>query len=167
MQFIVNKLNGQGRVDYIETLRTDDTNAYDWHKFGVGFHDLTANACKLNGYEDWYHYWTNASEPFSRLRFYFSFAEVDRVTVSSRLDYSIKRTPVPPGKTLEYNPSIFVLQIEMQATKTILESNSNRPEATSSRGWSFTFREEEMAYRIRNAMLHAMELCGGGRKDPF
>ena len=29
------------------------------------------------------------------------------------------------------------------------------------------FAEEDMANRIAKAMLHAMELCGAGSKDPF
>jgi uncharacterized protein (DUF2384 family) len=32
----------------------------------------------------------------------------------------------------------------------------------------FTFREEEMANRVAKAMVHAVELCGGGAKpEPF
>jgi hypothetical protein len=29
------------------------------------------------------------------------------------------------------------------------------------------FRDEEMANRVAKAFVHAVELCGGGRKDPF
>jgi hypothetical protein len=32
---------------------------------------------------------------------------------------------------------------------------------------AFLFSEEEMAGRIAKAMVHAVELCGGGNKDPF
>jgi hypothetical protein len=29
------------------------------------------------------------------------------------------------------------------------------------------FREEDAAQRMAKAMVHAVELCGGGDKDPF
>jgi len=32
---------------------------------------------------------------------------------------------------------------------------------------AFLFSEEEMAGRVAKAMVHAVELCGGGNKDPF
>jgi hypothetical protein len=32
---------------------------------------------------------------------------------------------------------------------------------------AFLFSEEDMAGRIAKAMVHAVELCGGGNKDPF
>jgi hypothetical protein len=31
----------------------------------------------------------------------------------------------------------------------------------------FYFPSEEMANRLAKAMVHAVELCGGGNKDPF
>ena len=31
----------------------------------------------------------------------------------------------------------------------------------------FLFSDEEMAGRVAKAMLHAVELCGGGNKEPF
>ena len=31
----------------------------------------------------------------------------------------------------------------------------------------YEFNDEELANRVAKAMLHAVELCGGGRKDPF
>jgi hypothetical protein len=32
---------------------------------------------------------------------------------------------------------------------------------------AFLFREEDMANRVAKAMVHAVELCGGGSKEPF
>lgn len=31
----------------------------------------------------------------------------------------------------------------------------------------FLFSEEEMAHRVAKAMIHAVELCGGGTNEPF
>jgi hypothetical protein len=31
----------------------------------------------------------------------------------------------------------------------------------------FYFLDEDVANRIAKAMVHAVELCGGGNKDPF
>jgi hypothetical protein len=31
----------------------------------------------------------------------------------------------------------------------------------------FYFADEEMANRVAKALVHAVELCGGGNKDPF
>jgi hypothetical protein len=38
---------------------------------------------------------------------------------------------------------------------------------TSGKEDMLTFRDEETANRLAKALLHAVELCGGGNKDPF
>ncbi len=43
----------------------------------------------------------------------------------------------------------------------------NLLEFSPPRAHEFLFRDEEMANRVAKAMTHAIELCGGGSKDPF
>jgi hypothetical protein len=38
---------------------------------------------------------------------------------------------------------------------------------TGNQSNGFYFAEEEMANRVAKAMVHAVELCGGGNKEPF
>ncbi|HSZ62082.1 MAG TPA: hypothetical protein VK828_09800 [Terriglobales bacterium] len=56
-----------------------------------------------------------------------------------------------PEWTLRVEPNLFTLV-------------ARRPKGLEN---AFLFSEEEMAGRIAKAMVHAVELCGGGNKDPF
>lgn len=55
-----------------------------------------------------------------------------------------------PGRSYSITPEFYVLRVRRG-------NLFNR----------FNFHEEEMANRVAKAMVHAVELCGGGSKDPF
>jgi hypothetical protein len=84
-----------------------------------------------------------------------SFREVQKLVVE-RWEDAFNRVSSSAGAN-DYHrhiqPHIFVVQLLLQ------------PSATAG-NWFF-FKEEEAAQRMAKAMVHAVELCGGGDKDPF
>jgi hypothetical protein len=92
-------------------------------------------------------------------RMAFSFREAEKLAVSRVLDYlnNGKANRGHPEITYEIAPSsVFTLDVQMLAS-----------EGEKAKNFGFFFREEEMAQRVANAMVHAIELCGCGSKDPF
>jgi hypothetical protein len=71
------------------------------------------------------------------------------------VEQSIKETDSKNGNTTRSyrsDPPIFVLRVRRQKG-----AGSNE----------FDFTDEALANRVAKAMVHAVELCGGGSKDPF
>jgi hypothetical protein len=80
-----------------------------------------------------------------------------------------------PEATGTVAPAVF--DLSLAASKSVffvhrfyLQSGESRPKTEydgSFREVSFTFRDEDSANRVAKALTHAIELCGGGNKDPF
>jgi hypothetical protein len=56
----------------------------------------------------------------------------------------------PPG-SYKFDPPVYALKVA-------------RPHHTFN---TFYFLDEDLANRVAKAFVHAVELCGGGSKDPF
>ncbi len=79
-----------------------------------------------------------------------------------------------PEITVSYTPAIY--DLVLKGTKkdafsfhSTYNKGKEPPQDKDSTGditW-FMFRDEDTANRVAKAMLHAVELCGGGNKDPF
>jgi hypothetical protein len=79
-----------------------------------------------------------------------------------------------PEITASYTPAVYFLLLK--GTKkdafsyhSTLNKGKEPPQDSDFKDdttW-FIFRDEETANRVAKAMLHAVELCGGGNKDPF
>jgi hypothetical protein len=102
--------------------------------------------------------------------FRLSFRDIGKLTVGLQSD-ARKRN----GLSVDYYPPVSDLLIKTVPGKTVHvhlratadtgqkidEHDSEDPETVVS------FTDEEIAQRLAKAIVHAVELCGGGDKDPF
>lgn len=104
-----------------------------------------------------------------------SFKDVESVTVEAMQD-RLNRGYAKAGHpeiTSTVTPSIF--EVVLSAPKPLFSfhrtvTKGGQPAKDSdntSKEVSLSFYDETIATRVSNAMTHAMELCGGGNKDPF
>jgi hypothetical protein len=105
-----------------------------------------------------------------------SFKDVDSIVVEPAQDSGnrIFAETGHPERTLSYIPPVY--NLSLKATKKdafsfhdIFSTGKQAPQNfdfTSKDSW-FEFRDEQTANRLAKAMLHAVELCGGGNKEPF
>jgi hypothetical protein len=89
----------------------------------------------------------------------FSFREVEKIQVSPTLDDDGQAT------------GAFGLGISMDSQTgvhhTYIYDKKHKKESFSE-GYRFQFSDEDVANRVAKAMIHAVELCGGGSKpEPF
>ena len=155
MKFIEDKLNEQGSVTYTMNVHNSETNAaYKYRAERILDVNADAAACTLAFTQD------GTGDRVWNVRSKFSFREVEKLTVSSSAELETKRS-VEFGygqMTTEYVPPVFSLTVQMLKGKQV-------------EGFpfflDFRFREEDLAQRAAKAMVHAVELCGGGSKDPF
>jgi hypothetical protein len=85
------------------------------------------------------------------------FAEIEKIEVFQRVDED--------NEPIRYK---FDLMFHTKS-QTAVNRYGNRNKVVMSRGQAeLRFEEEDMANRVAKAMLHAVELCGGGSKpEPF
>jgi len=88
----------------------------------------------------------------------------------------IGKLSVEPGSGPEgkYVPEVYLLKIKMVPGKTahfhyhfILDGKVNEGDREDAELRLELFTDEELAHRMAKAIVHAVELCGGGDKDPF
>jgi hypothetical protein len=77
-----------------------------------------------------------------------------------------------PEWSARVDPSVFVLRLStgVMDFETCTNQASGPPTCTHGKEAAkleFYFFDESMANRVAQAMVHAVELCGGGNKDPF
>ena len=104
------------------------------------------------------------------------FKDVDSITVESQQDIynRILAQRGHPELTAVYTPPVFVLALKgtkkdafsYHAQYTVGKQAPHQDDFAADRN-QFDFRDEETADRVAKAMLHAVELCGGGNKEPF
>jgi hypothetical protein len=101
------------------------------------------------------------------------FKDVEKLEVLNSSDYRQDRY-----WTFQYDPPFFEILVHLAAGKTVPQhfsrtvthgDHSVTDEAGDNIGeFVLHFRDKEMANRVAKAMLHAVELCGGGPKpEPF
>ena len=80
-----------------------------------------------------------------------------------------------PEITFTYTPAVFLLTLKgtkkdafsFHHTLKLGEEQPENSDRTDKQN-AFIFRDEETANRVAKAMLHAVELCGGGsQQEPF
>jgi len=186
MQFIQVKLKEQGQIEFVETVSVqnqpgvtirisvrskDDDVVADpatctLHAAGTYDQNIVTSAGgKTVATEDQHSYLAGTV----------AFKNVEKITVENMLDFSNRHfaeSGHPEFTTTVATPVFFV---ELSAAKPLFtrhESNTigNQAPVVTDRilkQAGLLFRDEEMADRIAKAMLHAIELCGGGNKEPF
>jgi streptogramin lyase len=105
----------------------------------------------------------------------FSFNNIETVAVDNVLETYNRgfANSNAPKKTVTVEPPIFLINVraskEVIAFHVQMTRDNQSPQINdfSAKGVGFTFRDEEMANRVAKAMRHAVDLCGGGNKEPF
>jgi tetratricopeptide (TPR) repeat protein len=153
MKFIQDKLNERGLVSYTET-RQDNVRAT---AFGEMISGVVANAssCQLFYREkDLINGETVRDAELTKEDGYADYS-VDlrkiRAVIAKTRKQMLDETPFFRSRNMEDNPEVFLIQ---------LQGGQNHVDVLE-------FLDENMASRVTQALIHAVELCGGGNKDPF
>jgi hypothetical protein len=157
MKFIHNKLIDQGRLDYI-TRDDDGTGNGSYQVLKV---EVNSDSCMMN-YKD------EKDDLFAH-SYRFSFRDIERLEVTN-----LNQTLANGGFHLVYTPTLFQLTIyaEKPAIDHVVQCQGEACGGFSSKHEQIknavlAFDSEDAANRVAKAMLHAVELCGGGNHDPF
>jgi hypothetical protein len=151
MEFIQTKLNEQGNMYYAAYVH-DNATGNDWIKqVGVETRNLVADSTKCNIN---YHLknTVNGSVSYDDDES-FNLHNVQNLEVRTSAQHR-KRLDTGDGHPTwdaRMDPPLFVLVIRQSGKDT---------------DW-FYFFDEDIANRVAKAMVHAVEFCGGGNKDPF
>lgn len=174
MKFIEDKLNGQGKVNYVLTRHDSRTNrVQDLGSISNTLSEANAKAepCTLS----FSSIYLSTADRVER-RIDLSLREAEKLAVSPAADVSNRRLAEAghPEVTEETAPAIFILTVQMLQGKSVrVRSQSALSTEESANGErrqksvDLIFRDEELAQRMAKAMVHAIEVCGGGNKDPF
>jgi len=102
------------------------------------------------------------------------FKNIERLEVISATDYKHR---AKPAMTYQDDPPYFELVIHLAAGKSVQRHIVTTPSARHGRTvetddsiheFALHFRDEDTANRAAKAMVHAVELCGGGSQpEPF
>jgi len=186
MKFIQEKLKEQGLVEFVETVSVQnqpsitirisvrskdddvvaDPAACTLHAAGTYDSNTVASAGgKTISTEDQHSYLSGT----------LAFKDVEKITVEHVLDFFNRHTAESGHPEFTATAGTPVFFVELSATKTLFtrhETNTTgnkAPVVTDEplKEASLVFRDEETANRVAKAILHAVELCGGGNKEPF
>lgn len=150
-KFIQAKLNDVGKVNFADYVHNNATNN-DWivqNSSEATNVVADAAACRItyhmkiviNGRTE---FDQDASIPLKDVQdLVVKTVEEDLKTIDADLGYTTR--------SYRADPPVFVLKVRRT------EHGSN----------AFDFTDEDAANRVAKAMVHAVELCGGGNKDPF
>jgi hypothetical protein len=151
MKFIQDKLTDQAKINYMEYL-TDNTTGQTWVVPLINeTTKVIANPgiCSIN-----YHQRLPIRDGVTERDFGLNLKDVQTIVVMSwdvvvNKDY---KTSGHPEFSTKSDPPIFALQARLPQNAVD----------------SFLFYDEDLANRVAKAMVHAVELCGGGSKpEPF
>jgi hypothetical protein len=188
MKLIQEKLKDQGLVEFVETVGVQNQPSVTIRiSVRSKDDDVVADpaACTLHA-AGTYDSNTVASvggktvsteDQHSYLSGTLAFKDVEKITVEHVLDFFNRHTAESGHPEFTATAGTPVFFIELSATKTLFtrhETNTignKAPVVTDEplKAAGLVFRDEETANRVAKAILHAVELCGGGNKDkePF
>jgi hypothetical protein len=142
---------GEGKLSYTAFVSDSSQSGVEWNnKFTVEISNLVADAsaCRIS-----FHWRAQVNGQVSDDSDYkLNLKEVRDIIVlpQGQNQKQVDTRAGHPEWTSRIEPSLFTLV-------------ARRPRGVEN---AFLFSEEEMAGRVAKAMVHAVELCGGG-KDPF
>ena len=147
LHFIEEKLNGNGTVDYRYIIQhsdgsPDDTPVPVSQRLTQAAADPSSCLIRFN-----------LRRNSNDYRVVMSFRRVEKLEVATAQDADNRAIARAGEKALteKTEPVVYRLYVGYLGTG----------------GMFLYFRDEEIANRVAKAMLHAVELCGGGSKDPF
>jgi hypothetical protein len=152
MKFIQDKLNGLGPMNYVLLLHNDSSGENRTTQFMFEVTNVVTNpsACRISYHQKI----VNPRGPFeSDLEF--SLKEVKDIVVMPEEQVYKEHAAASGQASWNYrtDPPVFELSIRMTDSK---------------RTYQFRLFDEQLANRVAKAMVHAVELCGGGGEpEPF
>jgi hypothetical protein len=152
MQFIQDKLSGLGQVNYVAYNHDNAGESEDWvTHFSTEDTNVVADpaACKISYHEKR----IKDDKVTSDADFWFSLSELQDVIVMPReqLLKKVNTKDGHPSWDARIDPPVYMLV-------------ARKDENTE---WYFYFFDQDLANRAAKAMVHGIELCGGGNKSPF
>jgi hypothetical protein len=152
MRFIQDMMNQQGKINY--ALYThDNSNGEDWPVYQISIETTNAVADPATCSITWHKVTANGGNVgfdgnlSLDLRNVLTF-EVRTSTYEAKMEDTANGHPALDKRQ---DPPYFAVTAK-------LKGNTETP---------LFFSSEEIANRIAKAMVHAVELCGGGNKEPF
>ena len=150
MQFIQDKLNQQGKINFADYVH-DNAAGKDWvtqNAYEIGEVVIHPESCIIS-----YNVktWVNGAAGVGGDG-YIPFNDVQDVVILP-VEQAWKEIDSKAGNTTrsyKSDPPVFSLRVRWK-----VDYNE------------FHFTDEDTANRVAKAMVHAVELCGGGNKDPF
>jgi hypothetical protein len=186
MKFIQEKLKEQGLVEFVETVSVQnqpgvtirisirrkeddvvaDPAACTLHAAGTFDQSMVTSAGGKT---------VSTENQHSDLSGTLAFKDVEKITVEHILDFSNRHFAESGHPEFTASAATPVFFVELSAAKTLFtrhESNTigkQAPVVTDKplKEAGLVFRDEETANRVAKAITHAVELCGGGNKEPF
>jgi hypothetical protein len=177
MKFIEQKLAGQGAINYVAIVTVHDsrantvgnpisyTNTISEVSAAPASCGLVLTRTLFDGVQR------------TDQRFEFSFRDIEKLVVTSLAEELNKAYADQghPEATVEIVPNVLSLQVQMLQGKTARmnqhvvskEGHQGTDDERKLKGVGLIFRDEEMAGRVAKAIVHAVELCGGGDNDLF
>jgi len=163
MKYIQDRLNA---VD-IKWTQTGHADAGDIHyedKYSVASAEADPKGCTIAYQEilrDRSLDTSSSSTDVESFHYSISLRAVANVTVQPRSEFDRRL-----GFNREYSPAVYALTIKMVPGKALHLQRWRRD--YEDRGEATLFLpDEDLAGRLAKALVHAVELCGGGDKDPF
>lgn len=152
MQFIQGKLSQLGTVNYAAHNHDNSGQYADWTtQFSTSLTNVVADAdaCKISFHEKR----IKDGSVTSDADFWFSLGEIQDVVVKPR-------AVVLKAKNTSDGHPTWDATIDPPVWMLVAQKNQNYE-------WYFYFFDIDMANRVANAMNHAVQLCGGAKKEPF
>jgi hypothetical protein len=152
MTFIQNKLTANSTIGFVASVQntTDKTTASN--TYNVVFTDIHASAPKCS--IAFHKKLTRDGESVADLESSTLLKDVQSITVKALplvLTAESAKAGHPELTTLSTTPKLYLLTF-------------NKYDSGQS---SFYFTDLSLAYRVKKAAAHAVQLCGGGKKEPF
>jgi len=184
MQFIQDKVNQQGKIVYIESASFFTGENTQPQQISVESRVIAVDPAGGLSLQDDFDLPLN-KDPllrvdgvFKRKTWQLNFKDVEKLEV---LNYVDLQNRYHPGVSYQCDPLYYELVIHLAAGKTVkrhtlLPSRDkhnhnlihNYETDENIREFALHFRDEETAGRVAKAIIHAVELCGGGSKpEPF
>ncbi len=152
MQFIQDKMNDIGKVNFVEFLQNTNDNSNFTSSWSNEITNAVAdpNQCKISFH---WRVWKGGSISQDRDVWY-TIRDVENIETKPYAQY---QTELDASLG---NPNLITTSTNPPLTALLVYRPHN---------WSsvFPFTDPNLADRVAKALTHAVELCGGGNKEPF
>ncbi|MGA7156571.1 MAG: hypothetical protein WBY53_06980 [Acidobacteriaceae bacterium] len=152
MQFIQDKLTDLGTVNFTAFFTNTSNNSTGTAQISLSYTSVVADPsqCRV----DYHSKYIKDGQTIADEDAGFLLRDVESIQVEP-LEQSVTRADANVG-----NPNIVATAIQPATLELVV----HRPHNVVN---TFEFQDPDLADRVAKAITHAVELCGGGHKDPF